>query len=54
MDPSSDAFKQVMGIIDLRQKNFKEAVNIFRELYQKSPSDFFASNNLALAPFRNG
>lgn len=49
LDPKSDAYKRVVAVLDLHRHNFKEAEKYFREMYQKSPSDLFASNNLALA-----
>ncbi|HEY5314967.1 MAG TPA: tetratricopeptide repeat protein [Pirellulales bacterium] len=49
LDPKSDAYKRVVAILDLHRHHFKEAEKYFREMYQKSPSDMFASNNLALA-----
>ncbi|HEX3657354.1 MAG TPA: tetratricopeptide repeat protein [Pirellulales bacterium] len=49
LDPKSDAYKRVVAILDLHRHNFKEAEKYFREMYEKSPSDMFASNNLALA-----
>jgi predicted Zn-dependent protease len=49
LDPDSDAFKRVAAVLDLHRKNYKDAADIFRGLYQKSPSDFFSSNYLALA-----
>ena len=49
LDPDSDAYKRVVALLDLHRKNFKEAEKYFREMYAKSPSDFFATNNLALS-----
>jgi tetratricopeptide (TPR) repeat protein len=49
LDPKSDAYKRVVALLDLHRKNFSEAEKYFREMYAKSPSDFFATNNLALA-----
>lgn len=49
LDPTSDALKQLKAVIAMNQKDFKAAEEGFRDLYQKSPSNFFASNGLALA-----
>jgi tetratricopeptide (TPR) repeat protein len=48
-DKDSDALKRLIGVLALYQKNWTEAERIFSEMYTKSPADFFASNNLALA-----
>jgi tetratricopeptide (TPR) repeat protein len=49
LDPKSDALKRLSAVIDMHQKRYADAAKAFREMYQKSPSDTFASNYLALA-----
>ena len=48
LDPKSDALRSLKAAIDLSRKNYKDAEPAFRQMYQKSPSNFFASNGLAL------
>lgn len=49
LDPSSDALKQLRAAIFLSRKNFDDAEREFRDMYRKSPSNFFASNGLVLS-----
>ncbi|MBS0210753.1 MAG: tetratricopeptide repeat protein [Planctomycetes bacterium] len=48
-DPKSPALKRLTALLKLLQHDYDGAAKELEALYQENPSDFFASNNLALA-----
>lgn len=48
LDPEGDALKRLKAMIALTKRDLVAAEAGFRELYNQSPGDFFASNFLAL------
>ena len=54
LDPKAEAAKFVRGNLALIQKDYAKAIELFNSIWANSPSNFAASNNLALALCETG